>query len=334
VYKVLSFPNHNHKSIRTRILFQILIVVLLAIPEVFAQEIASPRVPITSQRPDSGEIFMNVTVNVAVKDKLRGYIQDLERTAFTIIDNKIPQEISSFSNEDAASVGIIFDTSASMAAIPDKIRPATKAVVRFIQSSNRANEYFLITVNQHPELRVDWTRDGNAILDKLEVVKGKGNTALYDACYLGIEKVKKGSYAKQVLLIISDGLDNDSGSKFKEVRRLLGESRVLVYSVSIANGQPDVLAEDAHSVLQELTSLTGGADFYPKNTAQAIDVLELIATELRHQYLIGFKPANLPQDRKWHRLKVKVVLPFGTPDERRHVSVRSREGYYAAAHNR
>jgi Ca-activated chloride channel homolog len=325
----------NHKLILTIIFFHAFVASMLIISNVaFAQETAKPPVQPPAQRPASNEILINVTVT----DKHRRYIQGLNRSAFTILDNKTPQEISTFRNDEAISVGIIFDTSGSMissSASPEKIGPARKAISRFIQSGNRSNDYFLMDVSQSPQLLVDWTRDGDVILDKLTKVKGKGNTALYDACLLGVEKVKDGTHPKQVILIISDGLDNSSRYTLKDLRRLLGESNVLVYSVSIVNGPMlDTLEMTGQAMLRELSSMTGGAAFSPGNRGQAEDVFGFIAMELSNQYLIGFKPLSLSQDGKWHRLKVQVALPSGAPDELKRLAVRSREGYYAVANKR
>ena len=70
---------------------------------------------------------------------------------------------------------------------------------------------------------------------------------------------------------------------------------------------------------------SGGRAFLSHSASEMTDVFESIALELRHQYSIGYRPANFTGDGKWHRIKIKVNPPAGFP----RVVVRSREGYYA-----
>jgi Ca-activated chloride channel family protein len=174
---------------------------------------------------------------------------------------------------------------------------------------------------------MDRTRDGEAVLNKLTMVEPKHNTALYDACYLGVERVTRGAHQKKALLIISDGQDNASRYNFKEVRRLMKESDVVIYSVGILdskdNASPDGLI--GQSYLDELASVTGGKSFYPNTAVEMDEIFERIALELRHQYSIGYVPSNFEPNGEWHRVKVKVKPPRGLP----RLTVRSREGYYA-----
>src|SRR3989440_9588651 len=118
----------------------------------------------------------------------------------------------------------------------DKIRKAREALSHFIQTSHDNDEYFLIAFNSRAQLLLDKTRDGNAVLYKLTFVETRNNTALYDACYLGVEKVQRGSHPKRALLLISDGQDNNSRYTFSELRRLLKESDVVLYGIGILSG--------------------------------------------------------------------------------------------------
>jgi Ca-activated chloride channel homolog len=71
------------------------------------------------------------------------------------------------------------------------------------------------------------------VLDKLTLVETRGNTALYDACYLGVENVQRGTHPKKALLLISDRQDNNSRYTFDNLRRLLKDSDVVLYGVGI-----------------------------------------------------------------------------------------------------
>ncbi|HEY0006655.1 MAG TPA: VWA domain-containing protein, partial [Pyrinomonadaceae bacterium] len=203
---------------------------------------------------------------------------------------------------------------------------------RFIQTSHDSDEYFLIGFNSRAQLLLDKTRDGNAVLDKLTFVEPRSNTALYDACYLGVEKVTRGAHPKRAVLLISDGQDNNSRYTFTELRRLLKESDVVLYSIGILGGSDagSSLGMEGQAVLDELSSVSGGKSFFPRTAAEMDDIFESIALELRHQYSIGYKPSNFTNDGKWHKIKVKVAPPRGLP----RLFVRNKEGYYALTNPR
>lgn len=272
-----------------------------------------------------------ITVTVTVTDTYGRFVSGLGKSAFTVLDEKKPQEITFFSDDDApVSVGVIFDVSGSMGG--EKISRAREALSKFIQTSHNMDEYFLIAFNSRAQLLLDRTRDGNAVLDKLTFVQTRSNTALYDACYLGVEKVQRGVHPKRALLLISDGQDNNSRYTFNELRRLLKESDVTLYGIGILGGNDSGsgLGMAGQGILDELASVSGGKAFFPRSNAEMDDIFEQIALELRHQYSIGYKPVNFANDGRWHKIKVKVNPPRGLP----RLFVRSKEGYYAVTSSR
>jgi Ca-activated chloride channel homolog len=276
-----------------------------------------------------GPVIVNtdlITLTVTVTDTYGRYVSGLSKNAFTVLEEKQPQEITYFSDDDSpVSVGVIFDVSGSMSG--DKIKRAREALSKFVQTSHDSDEYFLIGFNNRAQLLLDKTRDGNAVLDKLTFVETKGQTALYDAVYLGVEKVQRGVHPKRALLVISDGQDNNSRYTFDNLRRVLKESDVTVYGIGILSGSDagSSLGMEGQGILDELSGVSGGKAFFPRSGAEMDDIFEQIALELRHQYSIGYKPPNFTGDGKWRKVKVKVSPPRGLP----RLFVRSKEGYYA-----
>ena len=267
-----------------------------------------------------------VTLTLTVTDNYGRYVSGLTKNAFVITDNNKEQEITYFSDSDVpVSIGVLFDVSGSMGG--DKIKKARTALQRFINSSHPSDEYFLIAFNNRAELLLDRTRDADAVLQKLTLVQPARNTALYDAVYLGLERVTRGTHQKRALLIISDGQDNSSRYNFGEVRRLMKESDVVTYAIGILDGGDagSALGMQGQAFLDELASVSGGKSFYPRGAAEMDEIFERIALELRHQYSIGYTPTDFQADGKWRKVRVKVKPPRGLP----RLSVRAREGYYA-----
>lgn len=278
---------------------------------------------------DASTIVVNsdlVNLTVTVVDRKGRLITDLDKDAFSIYENSQKQTIHFFSREDApVSVGIIFDVSGSMS--PQKIDRARLALQRFIETSSNQDEYFLIAFNQRAELLADRTRDADALLNQLRSVQPKGQTALYDACYLGLEKVMRGTHRKRALLLFTDGEDNRSRYKLSELMRLVKESDVSIYAIGMIEDMNLSAKLADRDMLSDLTALTGGKAFFPDSDEELPEVFEQIALELRSQYAIAYRPENSTADGKLRRVKVKLQLPNGGPK----LIVRSKEGYYPSS---
>ena len=295
---------------------------------VFAQDPTPTVTPEPEDRPGKTVTIRTdlVTLTLTVTDLYGRYVSGLTKKAFTVLDNNQEQDITFFSDSDApVSLGILFDVSGSMSG--EKINKARKALERFVATSHPSDEYFLIAFNNRAQLLMDRTRDGDAVLRKLTLVEPKRNTALYDAVYLGVDRVSRGAHQKRALLIISDGQDNASRYNFSEVRRIMKESDIVTYAVGIMDGHDigNPLGMQGQAFLDELTSVSGGKSFYPTTDVELDEIFERIALELRHQYSVGYTPKDFQPDGKWRKVKVKVKPPRGLP----RLTVRSREGYYA-----
>ncbi len=268
-----------------------------------------------------------ISFNITVTDIYGRFVSGLKKEAFSVYDEKEPQKISFFSDDDAPlSIGIVFDLTGSMSG--EKVQRAKDALSHFFETSLDKDEYFLITLQSgRAFLTLDRTRDSRAILDKLTFVQTKGNTAFYDAVYLAAEKVQRGTYAKRAVLVISDGQDNNSRYTFNDLRKMLKESDVAIYSIGIEESGNGSLAMEGSGILDEISGVSGGKSFFPRSGVEMDDIFEQIALELRHQYSIGYRPPNFVSNGKWHRIKVKVSPPRGLP----RLFVRSKEGYFAIA---
>lgn len=266
-----------------------------------------------------------VTLSVTVTDPYSRLVTGLDRQNFEIFEDKVKQKIVFFKDEDVpVSVGIIFDVSGSMKGKLDRAREALKA---FVQTSHDQDDFFLVGFNQRANLVAEFT-DGESLLNKLMLIDTKGQTALYDASYLGLEKVKQGRHQKRAILLISDGQDNSSRYTYGELRKQLKEANVQIYSIGIVEmggGAGGTLDLQGQGILEEVSQTTGGKAFFPRSAAELEDATTRIALELRHQYSIGYEPTNDKRDGKWRKISVKVNPPRGLP----RLNVRSKEGYYA-----
>lgn len=286
----------------------------------------------TGQSPSSandGQVVVNtdlISFNITVTDSKGRFVSGISKDAFTVYDNKLPQRIVFFGDEDLpVSVGIIFDVSESMGG--NKLKQARGAVARFIETSDKRDEFFLIAFNSRPQLLIERTHDADAVMSALAKVRPQGETALLDAVYLAAEKIQHSQHQRRALLLISDGRENSSRFKLKEVQRMLQESGANLYSIGIVEGisLPSKPGFSIQVFLGKLSDPTGGKTYFPQSSAALDRVFETIALELRHQYSIGYRPDAFIPDGKWHHVKVKVSRPGADS----HLSIRSRKGYFA-----
>jgi len=154
----------------------------------------------------------------------------------------------------------------------------------------------------------------------------KGRTALLDAIYMGMNKMKQATHSKKALLVISDGGDNRSRYTDSEIRSMVKEADVQIYSIGIFDNSPATQEERyGPYLLNEICEVTGGRLFRIDDPNELSDVATKIGIELRNQYVLGYRPTNPARDGKWRKIKVKLVPPKGLPP----LNVHAKTGYYA-----
>ncbi|MGA9062122.1 MAG: VWA domain-containing protein [Terracidiphilus sp.] len=289
---------------------------------------AAPETGPASLRIHPGSfIRMNVDmvlVPVTVTDPLNRLVTGLEKEDFQIYENNGEQKISSFACEDAPiSIGIVFDLSGSMTS---KLVRAREAILQFIKTANPQDEFFVIGFNDRPELIEDFTSSVEDIEARLATVHAGHRTALLDAIYYGVAKMKDAHHERKALLVVSDGGDNRSRYTEGEVRAAVREADVEIYSIGIFDPYAPTPEERmGPQLLDDISSSTGGRLFRVDDVDEMSDIAEKISTELRNQYVIGYKPKDLARDGKWRKVKVKINPPPGLPP----LTVYARTGYYA-----
>jgi Ca-activated chloride channel family protein len=252
-----------------------------------------------------------VMVNVAVTDSDGRPVTDLKAESFQLFEDKIEQKVRYFSSEGApVSLGIIFDISHSM---EKKLSFAKDAAVKFLETGSPDDEYFLVEFSSRAKIAQGFTSDITRLRDKLSLVPAQGNTALYDAVYLGLAQLKKGQNPKKALLLITDGEDNHSRYSRGDIREFVREADAQIYVIDLGR-----------ALVGELAEMTGGHS-YRASVADLADICEKIALELKSQYVIGYESTNTSKDGKFRKVRVRVTPPEGMLK----MSVRTRDGYYA-----
>ena len=268
-----------------------------------------------------------VLINVTVTDPLNRFVTGLEKEHFRLLEDKVEQEITDFSSEDAPiSIGLVFDTSGSMGS---KLQKSRQAAAEFFKQSNPSDEFFLVQFNDRPELTVPFTADTDKIQSTLTFTQSRGRTALLDSVYLAMHEMRKGHNPRRALLVISDGGDNSSRYTESEIKNAVREANVQIFAIGIYEGMgarsrtPEEAA--GPGLLSELAEQTGGRAYAVENINELPDIAAKIGTELRNEYILGYTPKNRERDGKYRRVQVKLNQPRGLPPLRAYF----RLGYYA-----
>jgi len=258
-----------------------------------------------------------VLVPVTVTDEATRIVTGLEASNFIVLEDGKLQTIKYFYTQDAPiSVGIIFDNSGSMRGAMDISR---EAVAEFMKASNPEDEFFLIVFSDKPTLVSDFTDRPEDITTKLLYTSSRGLTALWDAVYLGLNKMKQAKNAKRVLMVFSDGGENRSRYTQKELLRVVRESDVQIYGVAIPG------ADYGPGSMAGMSAATGGRVVVGPPATFA-DTAEKIAVALRNQYVLGYLPDNRTRDGRFRKIRVKLNPPRGLPPL---VVSAKKTGYYA-----
>jgi VWFA-related protein len=261
----------------------------------------------------------------------------LEAGDFAVLIDKEPQKLVAFSHGNApVSVGILVDISGSASQhSKNMLSYIADGVDRLMRAGNPQNEYFVAAFHAKPGLVHAWTNDSQAIRSKLLPLEFKGVSAFYDGLHKSIEYVKTGRNAKKVVIVLSDGQDNNSGKSFKEVREYLKESDVVLYAIGLLDYESagSALGQEGTSILAELTKVSGGSTLMPlteqsKSKADALnEAFEQIGTDVRSQYELVVEPPQATAPRKWRKLKVTAAYTDAN-GKRKELKVRTREGFF------
>jgi Ca-activated chloride channel family protein len=283
--------------------------------------------PATTEQERLGHTLVTVT------DKYGRYISGLSKDQITILDEKTPQEIVGFEQQDEPfDLVVLFDVSLSVAT--DGLSPAREEFFRFIETGNKSSDYAIIAFGKEATTLTEFTRDRDSLVaSKVATLKRSRGTAFYDAFSLAFEKVQTAKHKKRIVLVISDGNDNESKSRVNDLREKLKKTDMLVYAmafrepIGIGPNLPWAVL-DIPSSLSTLCSMTGGTTFYPRSSAELKSAFEALALELKSQYSVSFRPSNFVKDGEWRRLKYKAAPPNKPGWEKVRLEARGRDGYF------
>lgn len=308
-------PGLSHKDIEMRGIGSLVAVVTLTTVLYGQRPAEAP-----SFRTSASEL---VVLPVVITDTDDVFVSDLPADRFTVLDNGRPQPITFFTNEDTpVTIGIVIDNSGSMRGKIGEVIAATLALAR---SSNSQDELFTLEFNDRvrdpiPGHQFLLANDLETLESGLLTLRPEGRTALYDALQTALDRLDRATWARKILVVVSDGGDNASQATLDDVLARARRTSTAFYTIGLF---APVDLDANPGVLQSLARSTGGVRYLPRTPGVLMENCLRIAREIRSGYTIGYEPPD--RDGTYHRLDVRVE-----PADGRRLKVRSRPGYFAA----
>jgi VWFA-related protein len=249
-----------------------------------------------------------VLLDVSVKDRKGGFVADLTKDDFTVLEDGRPQQITIFDNGDVpVTAGILVDESRSMTS---KRNDVLSAATTLVEESNPRDEIFVLNFNEKvkrglPE-GVLFSGDLGQLSAALYRGQPEGRTALYDAIMAGLRQIELGKREKKILVAISDGGDNASIHSRRAMLDAVERSIATIYTIGVYD--PDDPERDT-GVLRQLAHISGGEAFFPAAPSEAADVCRRIAKEIRTRYTIGYRPEARGDRKQLRHIRVQAASP-------------------------
>ncbi len=267
-------------------------------------------------------------ISVTATDDSGRWIQNLRTQDVTVYEDGIQRPVLGLQRDTDTpiSIGIVVDTSGSMSW---KLAAAQAALRHFVGTLNPRDQFFMVAFSNRSFLLQDFTNNPADLERSIGMLHAYGQTALYDAVIQGLQKVEMGRWPKRALLVMTDGIDNESSHTLDDAIQAARQADVLIYTVGLGTtgastggfgGMSSVqifpgfgigiggggfrhhqmgMGEDERvdaQTLRRLSDETGATTFImnPRVTdMSALDAhFQAISTELREQYTVRYASAG------------------------------------------
>ena len=300
---------------------------------------ASPSPTPASENPQGVEkiAIRRVRLPITVTDKKGQFVPGLTKNDFTILEDKTPQTIETFSDDLSQTtplyVAVLMDTSPSTAG---KLKFQQESAMNFIQTviKPRKDRVLFGTFDDSITLLQDFT-DKLDLLDKAVYgVKKMGTqTALFDAIWQFCDEKMRTVPGRRVLLIVTDGEDTYSRATIRDAIDIAQRTETTIFAISTKAGflatvpgvEAGQIADKKDKDLLTLAEETGGTAFFTGDMLSLERSFTKISKELRAQYLVTYNPTNKSYDGSFRKIDVKLA------DGRGDLKVRTKRGYKAIA---
>jgi VWFA-related protein len=254
-----------------------------------------------------------VQVTASVTDRDGKFVRNLRRDTFRILENGVPQTITSFHAENTPlELVIAVDVSGSMT---DAMPQVKAAVTKFLSALRPSDKVTLLAFNDNVFTLARPTADLQTRLKAVDRLAPWGGTAFYEVIIRALEMQGRG-VGRRAVVIFTDGEDRNSRVPIADAERRLEASDAVVYFVGQGQG---VRVPALKAIIERLAKKSGGRAFFAESADKLDEPFAQVVEELANQYLLGYPPHDVHKDDAWRVLKVEVAD--------KDLRVRARQGY-------
>ncbi len=274
---------------------------------------------------ESIKVHVNlVNVVFTVADKKNRLIIDLTKDDFQVLEDNKPQTVRFFSRETdlPLRIGVLIDTSNS---IRERIRFEQEAAIDFLDATLRPgkDKAYVVAFDVESQLVQDYTDDMEKLSQGIRNLQAGGGTGLYEAIYFACKEKMlffppPEPYLRRVMILVSDGLDNQSEHTREEALAMAQRGEVTIFAISTNRSG---LALRGDKVLRYFAEQTGGRAFFPFEAADLAANFQEIARELRSQYSLGYVSSNPARDGTFRTITIEA--------REKGTHIRAKPGYFA-----
>jgi Ca-activated chloride channel family protein len=287
-----------------------------------------------AQRPSYYSMVELVNLNVTVVGPNAQPMEGLTESQFEVFEDGVRQQVKFFAaGELPLDVAILLDTSSSMTGSLPLVQAAAIRLVNALRDSDRVA---VMTISNGLHVPQSFTDDKAAAAAAVRGTRAGGRTPLYSSIYTALRELAKerARYLvprRQAIVVLSDGRDTASGFGFEELLDTVRRQAVPIYTIAPRPTETiRALRESAFGEttyvedfeLRKLAAESGARAFFPVALQELAGVYDDIASELAHQYSLGYQSTNQAQDGEFRQIGVRVMAAG--------VKWRARTGYVAA----
>ncbi len=257
----------------------------------------------------------SVLLETGVYDKAGNSVADVPPSAFAVLEDGVQQTIDLVTRETVPTdVVLLVDNSQSMSSRMDFVRRATERLTAGLREHDRA---IVAPFNARIGNITGPTSDRRTLSEAIAAMRASGGTALLDSIVEGSRLLSRAE-GRRVLVLITDGFDENSKTTAEEALKAIEEAQATVYAVGI--GGAAGIALRAEDILRRIATASGGRAFFPPKIHDVVTAAESVAADAHSRFLVTYTPRNQKKDGLWRSVSVQVPGAY---------RIRTRSGYFA-----
>jgi Ca-activated chloride channel homolog len=288
-----------------------------------------------------------VVLSFTVTDSKGHYINGLGINDFRILEDGIPQKISTFAEGNKPPLQLLDDGSArpmsTAMADPEKGGIATDAFVGtnvfvlfdtsnymyrgfvyasdaiadFVRGLDRADSVAIYTFSRNLNRTANLSRERGDVLQGLRKAIAGDEAALYNCLLLTLRDAAKVP-GRKVVIVFSNGPDSASMVAPDDVRAVAEDEGIPIYVISTSDVTKDPVSS---GVFKRMAGRTGGKSFFAKTWQKQVEAFESIREDLGNSYTVTYYPAPNPNEG-FRKISVEIKSDVG-----KKYRVSARPGY-------